>query len=113
MPELPEPPLPPSRLGESVDVGLLDADEMLVMTREIVLLPLTVTIVVVKKGADSPSPVGAAVVVINAVWLCTGVEDSAVVVGGILDGVGVGNVEVAASTMVDVGVDDAGAAGED
>lgn len=47
MPELPESPFSPFRLGELVEVGLLEADALLVMTREIVLLPLTVTMVVV------------------------------------------------------------------
>lgn len=112
MPELPEPPFPPFKLGESVDVGSLDGEALLVMTREIVLLPLTVTMVVVMTATDSLE--GAAVVVIKAVWLCTGVEDSAVTVGVSLFGVevGVGGVEVSAS-VVGAGVDDAGAAGDD
>ncbi len=114
MPELPEPPLPPFKLGESVDVGSLDGEALLVMTREKVLLPLTVTMVVVMRAADSASLEGAAVVVIRAVWLCTGVKDSAVAVGVSLFGVevGVGRVEVS-TTVVGAGVDDAGAAGDD
>ncbi len=111
MPELPEPPLPPFKLGESVDVGSLDGEELLVMTREIVLLPLTMTMVVVMTATDSASLEGAAVVVITAVWLCTGVEDSAAGVGMSLFGVevGVGGVEVS-TAVVGAGVDDVGAA---
>ena len=115
-PELPEPPSLPLKLGEPVDVDLLDADALLVTTREIVLLPLTVSMVVVTTGAVSlvgaASLVGPAVVVVKAVWICTGVEEAAVDVGVSLVGVGVGSVEVSSST-VGVGVDDVGGAGED
>jgi hypothetical protein len=66
-PELPEPPLSPFRPGAPLEVALLaEAEALLVMTREIVLLPLTVTRVVVTTGAVS-SLVGAAVVVVRAV----------------------------------------------
>jgi hypothetical protein len=87
IPELPELPESPFKLGEPLAVGLLDAGALLVMTREMVLLPLTVTMVVVTKGPDSPSPLGAAVVVINAISLCTGVGGSLAAGGGILDAI--------------------------
>lgn len=110
IPELPEPPSPPFRLGESVALGLLDVDALLVTTREIVLLPLIVTIVVVTTGTDSASVVGAAVVVVRAVWLSTTVDAASVVfVGVLLVGVGVGDVEVSSvegSSVVVVGLDD-------
>ncbi len=107
--------MPPFKLGEPDDVGLLDAEGLLVMTREKVLLPLTVTMVVVTTAADSVWLAGAAVVVIKAVGLFTGADDCRVDVGvslvGVGVGVGVGDVEGAC--VVDAGVDDAGAAGED
>jgi hypothetical protein len=112
MPELPEPPLPPFRPGELVEVDLLDVDALLVMTREMVLLPLTVTIVVVTRATVSLSLGGAAVVVINEVWLCGGVEDSAVIVGVLLDGVGEGILDVCCA-VVGAEVGDTGAADED
>jgi hypothetical protein len=109
-PELPEPALSPFRLGESVAVGLLEADALLVMTRDMVLLPLTVTMVVVMTGADALE--AAAVVVIKAVLL-TGSFDSGVEVGGLLVGVGVGVVDCFSSSCVVVcGADDVGAATE-
>jgi hypothetical protein len=112
MPELPGSPFPPFRLGESVPVGWLDVDALLVMTREMVLLPLIVTMVVVTTAAVSDSLGRCAVVVIKAVWLSTGMEDSGMVVGVSLVGVGVGTVE-ATSSVVGVGMDDAAAGGED
>lgn len=111
-PEPPEPPSPPFKLGESVDVGSPDGETLLVMTREIVLLPLTVTIVVVMRAGESVSPEGAAVVVIRAVRLCTAVENSAVAIGASLLCMAVGGVEVSTS-VVGAGIDDAGAAGDD
>lgn len=111
MPELLEPLFPPFKLGESSEVGLLDAEALLVMTREMVLLPLTVSIVVVTTGAAPLSLASAAVVVIKAVWLCTGVEDSGVGVGVSLVRVGVADVE--GSSVVDAGVDDDAGAGDD
>jgi hypothetical protein len=104
IPELPEPPLPPFKLGEPLAVELLDAEGLLVITREMVLLPLTVTMVVTT-GPDSPSPLGAAVVVIKVISLETGVGDSLAAGGGVLDAIGAGDVEVS-SSMMGVGVDD-------
>jgi len=109
IPELPEPPLPPFKLGEPLAVGLLDAEALLVMTREMVLLPLTVTMVVTT-GPDPPSPLGAAVVVIKAISLDIGVGGSLAAGGGVLDASG--DVEVSPS-LLGVGVDDAGFVGDD
>jgi hypothetical protein len=106
MPELPEPAFPPFRLGEPVDVGLLEVGALLVMTFEKVLLPLTVTIVVVTSASDSA--VGAAVVVIKAVLLM-GSLDSAVGDGAFVVLAGVGVVD--RSTVVRSG-DDEGCVGE-
>lgn len=111
-PEPPEPPLPPFKLGESVDVGSPDGEALLVMTREIVLLPLTMTMVDVMIATESVSPEGAAVVVIRAVWLCTAVEGWAVAIGASLLCVAVGVLGVSTS-VVGAGIDDAGAAGDD
>jgi hypothetical protein len=108
MPEPPEPPSPPFKLGELVDVGSLDVEALLVMTFEIVLLPLTVTMVVVTTGAVSL--LGASVIVLKMVWLSAGVKDSAIDVGISLDAA---NIEVVdGSSAVDCGVDDAGSAVE-
>jgi hypothetical protein len=65
MPEPPEPPSPPFKLGELVDVGSLGVEALLVMTFEMVLLPLTVTMVVVTTAAVSL--LGASVVVLKIV----------------------------------------------
>lgn len=98
MPELPEPLLPPFKLGEPVEMGSLDGEGLLVITVEMVLLPLTVIMVVVIIGADSTD--GAAVVVSKAVWLRIRVDDSGVdVVGTSLDGVGIRLITV--SSVVD------------
>jgi hypothetical protein len=110
IPELPETPLPPFKLGEPVAVGSLDVGALLVMTREMVLLPLTVTMVVTT-GPDSPSPLGAAVVVIKVISLDTGVAGSLTAGGGVLDAIGVGGVEVSSSVLgvaVDTGLVDDG-----
>ncbi len=85
-PELPEPALSPFRLGESLAVALPDADALLVMTREMVLLPLVMTMVVVATATDSLET--AAVVVIRAVLL-TSSFGSGADVGPSLVGVGV------------------------
>lgn len=121
MPELVEPPSPPFKLGESVPLGRLDVDAVLVITRDIVLLPLIVTMVVVMAGADSGSVVGAAVVVIREVWLSRMTESSEVgvgvsLVGVFLVGVGVGVVgvvDVEGSSFIVVRVEDTVAGGED
>ena len=105
MPELPEPLLPPFKLGELVGVESLEVVALLVMTVEMVLLPLTVMMVVVAAG--SVSLVDGAVVVINTTSL-VGVTGSGVEVGASVVGVGVGDVE--ASSVVDISVDDVGVA---
>lgn len=104
MPELPESFSPPFKLGESVGVGSVEVG-LLVMTLEMVLLPLTVMIVVVMPGSVSLGD--GAVAVITTVSL-VGVGVSGVEVGASVDGVGVGDVE--GSSIVVSGADEVGVA---
>lgn len=95
IPELPDPPSPWFKLGELDDVDPLAAATLLVMTREMVLLPLTVTMVVMTGTAS----VVASAVTVDKAMLLAGSVGSAAVVGASLVGAAVGEVGVSSSVV--------------